>query len=81
VKRREARVSLFVDTSFIFALADEDDADHDRARGVFEGLDPARLRELCVCLSFVVMEKLAISEALTLDAHFTHRFAARPGPR
>jgi predicted nucleic acid-binding protein len=33
------------------------------------------------CLSFVVMEKLEIGEALTLDAHFTHRFAARPGPR
>jgi predicted nucleic acid-binding protein len=33
------------------------------------------------CLSFVVMEKLGIREALTLDADFTHRFVARPGPR
>lgn len=33
------------------------------------------------CLSFVVMEKLAIREALAIDADFTHRFIARPGPK
>lgn len=33
------------------------------------------------CLSFVVMEKLGIREALTVDSDFTHRFIARPGPR
>lgn len=33
------------------------------------------------CLSFVVMEKLGITEALTLDSDFGHRFIARPGPR
>jgi predicted nucleic acid-binding protein len=32
------------------------------------------------CLSFVVMEKLAIREAWTFDGHFAHRFTARPGP-
>ena len=32
------------------------------------------------CLSFVVMEKLAIREALAVDRDFTHRFLARPGP-
>ncbi len=32
------------------------------------------------CLSFVVMEKLGIREALAVDADFTHRFIARPGP-
>ena len=32
------------------------------------------------CLSFVVMEKLGITEALTLDGDFAHRFIARPGP-
>jgi hypothetical protein len=32
------------------------------------------------CLSFVVMEKLGIREALTLDADFAHRSIARPGP-
>lgn len=32
------------------------------------------------CLSFVVMEKFAIQEALAVDSDFTHRFIARPGP-
>jgi predicted nucleic acid-binding protein len=32
------------------------------------------------CVSFVLMEKLAIREALAVDADFTHRFIARPGP-
>ena len=33
------------------------------------------------CLSFVVMERLGIREALAVDEDFTHRFLARPGPR
>lgn len=33
------------------------------------------------CLSFVVMEKLNIQEALAIDSDFTHRFVARPGPK
>jgi predicted nucleic acid-binding protein len=32
------------------------------------------------CLSFVVMEKLGIREALAVDEDFTHRFIAHPGP-
>jgi uncharacterized protein len=32
------------------------------------------------CLSFVVMERLGIREALAIDEHFTHRFVAIPGP-
>ena len=32
------------------------------------------------CLSFVVMQKLGIGEALAVDSDFTHRFVARPGP-
>ena len=32
------------------------------------------------CLSFVVMEKIGIQEALAVDSDFTHRFIARPGP-
>ena len=31
------------------------------------------------CLSFVLMEKLGIAEALTLDSDFSHRFTVRPG--
>ena len=33
------------------------------------------------CVSFVVMESLGLTEALTIDDDFTHRFIARPGPR
>jgi predicted nucleic acid-binding protein len=33
------------------------------------------------CLSFVVMDSLAIREALAVDSDFTHRFVARPGPK
>lgn len=33
------------------------------------------------CLSFVVMEKLGIREALAFDSDFAHRFIVRPGPR
>lgn len=33
------------------------------------------------CLSFVVMDKLGLREALAIDADFTHRFIARPGPK
>jgi predicted nucleic acid-binding protein len=32
------------------------------------------------CLSFIVMERLGIREALAVDSDFTHRFVARPGP-
>lgn len=32
------------------------------------------------CLSFVIMEKLGIHEALAVDSDFTHRFIVRPGP-
>jgi predicted nucleic acid-binding protein len=32
------------------------------------------------CLSFVIMEKLGITEALACDSDFTHRFTAIPGP-
>ncbi|MEW6363590.1 MAG: hypothetical protein AB1714_03005 [Acidobacteriota bacterium] len=33
------------------------------------------------CLSFVVMGRLGIREALAVDRDFTHRFIARPGPK
>jgi hypothetical protein len=33
------------------------------------------------CVSFVVMDKQGITEALAVDSDFTHRFVARPGPR
>ena len=33
------------------------------------------------CLSFAVMEKLGIHEALAFDSDFGHRFVMRPGPK
>jgi predicted nucleic acid-binding protein len=30
------------------------------------------------CLSFVVMDKLGLTEAFAFDAHFSHRFIVRP---
>jgi uncharacterized protein len=33
------------------------------------------------CVSFTLMDKLGIQEALAIDADFTHRFVAHPGPR
>ena len=32
------------------------------------------------CVSFVVMERVGISEAFTVDSDFTHGFKALPGP-
>ncbi|GMR23373.1 MAG: type II toxin-antitoxin system toxin 23S rRNA-specific endonuclease VapC20 [Acidobacteriota bacterium] len=32
------------------------------------------------CLSFAIMERKGIREALTVDSDFTHHFIARPGP-
>jgi len=51
-------------------------------RAAFEYLKKHRDKEYSAvdCLSFVVMDKLAISEALAVDDDFTHRFVARPGP-
>lgn len=33
------------------------------------------------CVSFVIMEKLGIREALSVDEDFMHRFVVRPGPK
>jgi len=57
---------IFVDTSFFIALLDPQDTNHPCA------VD---------CLSFAVMEKLGIYEALAFDSDFGHRFVMRPGPK
>ena len=48
----------------------------------FEYLKKHRDKEYSAvdCLSFVIMDKLGISEALAVDDDFTHRFVAHPGP-
>lgn len=52
-------------------------------RDAFEYFCKYRDKEYsCVdCVSFAIMEKLVIREALSVDEDFTHRFVARPGPR
>ena len=76
----------FVDTSFFVALLDPRDKNHVRAVEAFEGFQNLRLKDQLLttnnvdCLSFVVMEKLGIHEALAFDADFGHRFVMRPGP-
>ena len=134
---------IFLDTSFLFALASVRDEHHERVKTVFAEYRGRRLAEVWVttnhvvaetvtllrrlghqpaaemgrrlygetfgsihwatpeeereafryfeqhsdkdysftdCLSFVVMDRLGIKEALTVDSDFTHRFIARPGP-
>ncbi len=44
------------------------------------GLDHGAYYSTKDCLSFVIMDKLGITEALTIDSDFTRRFIARPGP-
>jgi len=51
-------------------------------RGAFEILRKYQDKEYSTtdCLSFLVMEKLGITEALTFDSDFSHRFTVRPAP-
>lgn len=57
-------------------------ADFEEERAAFDYLRRHRDKGYSAvdCLSFVVMERLGIREALAIDGHFTHRFIARPGP-
>ena len=49
-------MSVFVDTSALYALLDADDADHVRARQAFEGLRDVELRTH----AYVVVESVAL---------------------
>jgi predicted nucleic acid-binding protein len=51
-------------------------------RAAFEYLAQHRdkVYSLTDCLSFVIMDAHSITEALTVDGDFSHRFVARPGP-
>ena len=55
--------------------------DEERAAFEFFKRHQDQAYSLVDCLSFVVMEKLGLREALTVDSDFTHRFIARPGPK
>jgi len=51
-------------------------------KAAFEYLTKYRDKDYSVidCLSFVIMERKGIKEALAVDSDFTHSFIARPGP-
>lgn len=51
-------------------------------RAAFEYLARHRDKKysLTDCISFVVMDAHGITEALTVDGDFSHRFTVRPGP-
>jgi predicted nucleic acid-binding protein len=51
-------------------------------RAAFEYLKKYRDKDYSPvdCLSFVIMEKMGITEALAFDSDFSHRFIVRPMP-
>lgn len=54
--------------------------DEERAAFDYFKLHRDQVYSFTDCLSFVVMDKLGIREALAVDSDFTHSFVARPGP-
>ena len=79
---------IFVDTSFFAALLLPKDINHRRAAQAVEDLGQVHLSDILFttysavdCLSFVVMLKQGINEALSFDSDFARRFVVRPGPR
>jgi len=80
-KRHEAAVKLG-ERLYAEALARIHWATPEEERSAFEYFRRHQDKEYSFvdCLSFVVMEKLDIREALAVDEDFTHRFTARPGP-
>jgi predicted nucleic acid-binding protein len=71
---------IFLDAGFLYALIDADDANHLRVKEVLER-ERSRKYSFVDCVSSVVMEKLGIEVAWTVDGDFQHRFTAVPGPR
>ncbi len=67
---------IFVDTGFFYALAADDDPDHERVREVFEELDPKRLSQLCLTTNHVVFETITLTRSLS-----GHREAVSMGRR
>lgn len=55
-------------------------ADEERAAFEYFKKHQDQTYSIVDCLSFVIMDKLGIREALAVDSDFTHRFIARPGP-
>lgn len=55
-------MTFFVDSGFFFALAHEDDADHERVREVFDAFDPKRLPEMCLTTNHVILETINLTK-------------------
>jgi len=54
---------IFVDSSFFFALASEEDPDHERVREVFQEFDPKRLRDLWLTTNHIVSETITLTRS------------------
>jgi predicted nucleic acid-binding protein len=67
---------IFIDTGFFYALAAEDDPDHERVREVFEEFDPNRLSQLCLTTNHVVFETITLTRSSS-----GHREAVSMGRR
>lgn len=57
-------------------------ATKEEENAAFEFMTKRRDKDYSIidCLSFVIMERRGIGEALAVDSDFTHNFIARPGP-
>jgi predicted nucleic acid-binding protein len=55
-------VISFVDTSFFFALASEDDPDHERVRQVFDQIEPRELPASWLTTNPVVLETIRLTK-------------------
>jgi hypothetical protein len=65
----------FLDTAFAIALASKSDVFHQDAIELAKSLKTTRARPdkewgLTDCVSFVVMQQMSITDALTTDDHF-----------
>jgi len=54
--------------------------DEERAALAYLGRHQDKGYSFVDCVSFVIMDRLGIQEAFTVDGDFTHRFVALPGP-
>ena len=55
-------------------------AEEERAALAYFAKHQDKVYSFVDCLSFVLMERLGIREAFTVDGDFTHRSVALPGP-
>ena len=71
---------IFVDTSFLFALFDRDDAQHARARAALQALRGQRLGELLLTTNHVLAETVTLVNSRGhRDPRLRHGLAVRVG--